>query len=190
VSAAVQPITVEQFLNFRPPRGFRSELINGEIVLSPDPKALHYDICERIAKFVEQVCPETAFKVLQRINLRLKTTHEMPSPDVMVIDYPAWVEAQHSGCPSATPFLVVEVISRSNRKKAVEKKVRTYLENGVNEVWVVYPKARLVSIHTPTGSQVRRESDEIRLLAPLPKSAFVVRQLFVFGEKLTRVIAS
>jgi Uma2 family endonuclease len=185
VSAAVQPITVEQFLNFRSPRGFRCELINGEIVLSPDRKAPHYDLCERIAKFVEQVCPEPAFKVLQRINLRLKTTYEMPSPDVMVIDYSAWVDAQRSGYPTATPFLVVEVISRSNRKKAVETKVKKYLDNGVNEVWVVYPKARRVFVHTPIGSEARGESDEIRLPAPLPNGAFAVSQLFRFGEKLT-----
>ena len=105
------PITVEQFLGFDSPRGFRSELINGEIVLSPDPKAPHYDVCERIYDFLKQVCPASRYKVLQRINLRLKSEVQMPSPDVMVIDYATWVEAQVSGYPQTTPYLAVEVIS-------------------------------------------------------------------------------
>ncbi len=38
------PITVEQYLGFRGYPGLRDELINGEIVLSPQPKPHHQEV--------------------------------------------------------------------------------------------------------------------------------------------------
>ena len=73
--------------------------------MSPDPKAPHYDIAERLYKFLEQVCPEPRFKTVQRINLRLRIADQMPSPDVTVFDYQAWIDAQASGYPETTPSL-------------------------------------------------------------------------------------
>lgn len=183
-ATAVPPITVEQFLGFRSPRGFRCELINGEIVLSPDPKPPHYDICERVYKFLEQVCPEPTYKVLQRLNLRTQNPFYMPSPDVMVIDYAKWVEAQSGGYPETAPYLVVEVISLSNRKRPIAAKVQNYLENGTPAVWVVYPKKRIVEVHGSEGAEILSERDRISLPRELPAASFAVKQLFCFAEKL------
>lgn len=183
-ATAVPPITVEQFLRFRSPRGFRCELINGEIILSPDPKASHYDICERLYEFLKQTCPAPAYKVLQRINLQLKNPYYMPSPDVMVIDYAKWIEAQTSGYPKTTPLLVAEVISPSNRRRATATKVQGYLEDGVPEVWVVYPKKRTVDVHRSSVTLSIAESGIISLPSPLPPASFSVKQLFSFAEPL------
>lgn len=183
-TTAVQPITIDQFLRFQAPRGFRSELINGDIVLSPDPKAPHYDVCERLHEALKQVCPEPKYKVLQRINLRLKNTYQMPSPDVMVIDYGSWVDAQSSGYPAVTPFLVAEVVSRSNTKKAVTAKVQVYLEEGIPEVWVIYPKRFSAEVHRSDGSTVYGESDSLVLPKPLAQVSFPIRRLLSFGQKI------
>lgn len=42
------------------------------------------------------------------------------------------------------PDLAVEVISPSESAEAVPRKVRLYLDKGVEAVWVVYPEAREV----------------------------------------------
>lgn len=183
-TAAVQPITIGQFLRFQAPRGFRCELINGDIILSPEPKAPHYDICERLYEALMQVCPEPNYKVLQRINLRLKSTYQMPSPDVMVIDYASWVDAQSSGYPATTPFLVAEVVSRSNTKKAVAEKVQVYLEEGIPEVWVVYPKRFSAEVHRSGGSTIYGESDLLVLPTPLPQVSLPIRRLLSFGQRI------
>ena len=183
-TTAVQPITIDQFLRFQAPRGFRCELINGEIVLSPDPKAPHYDVCERLYKALEQVCPEPEYKVLQRINLLLKSTIQMPSPDVMVIDYASWVAAQSSGYPATTPFFVAEVISPSNTKKKVTEKVQVYLGEGIPEVWTIYPKRFSAEVHRSNGSTVYGESDSLILPKPLPQVSFPIRRLLSFGQKI------
>jgi Uma2 family endonuclease len=183
-TTAAPPITVDQFLRFQSPRGFRCELINGEIILSPDPKASHYDICERIYKFLEQTCPSSVYKVLQRINLQLKSPYYMPSPDVMVIEYAKWVEAQTSGYPKTTPLLVAEVISPSNRKRAIADKVHGYIEDGVPEIWVIYPKKRLVDVHRGRATISLGESDTLSLPPSLPPASFSVEKLFSFAEPL------
>ncbi len=181
---AIPPITVEQFLRFQAPRGFRSELIDGEIILSPGPKAPHYDICERMYEFLKQVCPEPPYKVLQRLNLRTKSPYYMPSPDVMVIEYAKWVEAQSSGYPETAPLLVAEVISPSNRKRSIDAKVQGYLENGTPTVWVVHPKKQFVEVHRRDQVTQRTGDDTISLPPVLPSASFAVRQLFTFAEKL------
>ncbi len=55
------------------------------------PSPARLPLNERIYKFLEQVCPEPRYKVLQRLNLRTKSPYYMPSPDVM--EYGKWVEA-------------------------------------------------------------------------------------------------
>ena len=183
-AAVVPPITVEQFLRFESPQGFRCELINGEIILSPDPKVPHYDVAERIYDFLRQVCPEPRYKTLQRLNLLMKSTEQMPSPDIMVIDYAAWVEAQTSGYPRATPFLIVEVISPSNRKRSTTAKLQAYLADGTPTVWIIYPKRRVVEAHRGNQTILYSEMDTLSLPAELPPASFAVKQLFSFAEKL------
>ena len=46
-SVKAPPITVQQYLGFRSPPGYRDELINGEIVVSPERKPLHHDLAEK-----------------------------------------------------------------------------------------------------------------------------------------------
>ncbi len=183
-ATSAPPITVEQFLRFQSPRGFRCELIKGEIILSPDPQASHYDICERIHNFLEQACPEPTYKVLQRLNLQMKSPYYMPSPDVMVIDYAKWVEAQKSGYPKTTPLLVAEVISPSNRKRPIADKVQAYIEDGVPEIWVIYPKKRVVEVHRGKITLLLAEADTLGLPSGLPSASFAVKQVFSFAEKI------
>ena len=50
------------------------------------------------------------------------------------------------------PFLLaVEVISKSNDPEYVEQKRDEYLENGIRELWLVYPKTQ--TIHVYKGSR-------------------------------------
>lgn len=53
------------------------------------------------------------------------------------------------------PDLAVEVISRSNTKKEMERKLREYFENGVRLVWLVRPRSRTVDVYT-AADEMRR----------------------------------
>ena len=53
------------------------------------------------------------------------------------------------------PFVVaVEVISKSNDPIDIERKKNQYLAGGVQEVWLVYPKANTVHVYRGSTAQV------------------------------------
>jgi Uma2 family endonuclease len=50
--------------------------------------------------------------------------------------------------PLLVPDLGVEVISRSNTPKEMDRKLQEYFEKGVRLVWYVRPKSRVVDVYT------------------------------------------
>ena len=56
--------------------------------------------------------------------------------------------------PHLAPDLVVEVLSKSNTKGELNRKLREYFEAGVRLVWMVQPKKRAVRVHTAVDKSV------------------------------------
>jgi Uma2 family endonuclease len=59
------------------------------------------------------------------------------------------------------PELVVEVRSKNDSMKYVERKIEHYLKAGVEIVWVVDPTTRTVAIHTASGSPLVRGQEDV-----------------------------
>jgi Uma2 family endonuclease len=90
----------------------------------------------------------------------------MPSPDVFVITKNDWnLACESDEYISSAPFLVVEVLSRANRKKRVEEKVKLYLSQDVKEVWLIHPKRKTLEVIRQDRRAFAR--DRIALPAPL-----------------------
>jgi Uma2 family endonuclease len=49
------------------------------------------------------------------------------------------------------PDLAIEVVSPGDKAQEIEEKVLDYLTYGVRAVWIVYPSARTIVIHTVDG---------------------------------------
>ena len=113
------PITIEQYLGFQSPDGYRDELIYGKIIVSPGPKPDHVDVAENIHELLKQTLGKK-YRVAQRINLRFPAEHSMPSPDIFVSEREAWKQALlHKTYPDGSSVrLVVEMLSPSNTKEA------------------------------------------------------------------------
>lgn len=174
------PITVQQYLGFRSPEGYRDELINGEIVVSPEPKPLHHDVAENIFELLKSKVG-AAFKAGMRINMTMEMLNSAPSPDIWVIDREKWRAARAANTyPENAPILAVEVISPSNRKYWVQQKVDLYLATGGVEVWVVYPKRQVVSVHCSGRAAVTYgiQDGAIRLPKPLPEQSVSIADIF------------
>src|SRR5579884_461573 len=90
---AAPPITVEQYLNFKGYPGLRDELINGEIVLSPQPKALHQEVCENVLHALREALQGSNYVVKHNSNIRFDRANSMPAPDVFVVSREAWLRA-------------------------------------------------------------------------------------------------
>jgi Uma2 family endonuclease len=152
----IPPITIEQYSTFESPEGFRDELINGRIVMSPEPKVLHFDVADNLYQLLTKAAGKK-FRVGQRINLRFPEANSMPSPDVFVIDLAEWKRARNEDVypDGSQVLLAVEVLSPSNRKPALQSKIDIYTSHGI-EAWLVDPKRQEVKVYS--GSKVRAAS--------------------------------
>jgi Uma2 family endonuclease len=166
------PITVEQYECFEGYQGLREELINGEIVLSPQPKPLHQQIAKNINRLLDNALLGQGFTAQQSSNIRLRRANSMPSPDVFVTAVEDWkLACEQDDYLSAAPVLVVEIISPANRKKRVASKVELYLSEGVTQVWAIHlksthPKAKTVELI----SKARRSFGDDTIPLPEPLS--------------------
>jgi Uma2 family endonuclease len=89
------------------------------------------------------------------------------------------VPEEDTGFLELAPDLAVEVISPSNTAQELATKVVQYLDAGAQEVWVVDPNNRLVTIYTPDGTaRTLRERDVIADRALLPGFRLAVSDLF------------
>ena len=172
--------SIEEYLSHQTPRGFRDELIEGEIILSPDPKPLHENICHNLVSQLESVVAGTQFIIRTRTNALLREDESMPSPDVFIIDKARWNRACETDTyPEGSPQLPVEVYSPSNRPGVLRRKVELYLKNGAWAVWVVYIKSRTVVVHAQSDLvQEYRAGESIPLPGPLSAVSIGVANIF------------
>jgi Uma2 family endonuclease len=77
------------------------------------------------------------------------------------------------------PDLVVEVISPNDKAVEVEKKVREYLDAGVQLVWVVYPDTRSVMVYRHDGTSTPLANDaQLSGEQVIPGFACAVSEIF------------
>lgn len=67
-----------------------------------------------------------------------------------------------AGYVYAVPDLTVEIISPTEKPKQIRKKLAEYLDNGVRQVWQVYPQSQEIVVNLPDGtSKTYRNGDTI-----------------------------
>jgi Uma2 family endonuclease len=62
-------------------------------------------------------------------------------------------ELPEEAIASISPDLAVEVISKSNTKKEIERKLREYFASGTQLAWVVLPKKKIVEVYTSAAEK-------------------------------------
>ncbi len=172
-------LTIEEYLSYQAPEGFRDELIDGAIILSPEPKPRHEDICKSLYLLLRDHVRGSGYIVRERVNMRLDKHNSMPSPDVFVIDRARWNAAISEDCyPEGSPELTIEVFSSSNKRRQFQRKLDLYLQTGSLAVWMVYPETRTVRVHDATGIRDFTSTEQLQLPAPLPSVSIAVADLF------------
>jgi Uma2 family endonuclease len=79
------------------------------------------------------------------------------------------------------PTLAVEVISESNTKAEMRKKIKEYFESRTRVIWLVYPKARTVAVYDEPSAEpakVLNETDTLDGGVVLPGFAIPVADIF------------
>jgi Uma2 family endonuclease len=106
-------------------------------------------------------------------------------PDVSFFARGKLTRSQHGASPVApiAGDLVVEVVSRSNTKPEIARKLSEYFSAGSKLAWVVEPKPQTVRVHTSPGDFVVLGLDDgLDGGKVLPGFRLAVRDLFEFDE--------
>jgi Uma2 family endonuclease len=130
--AAGRPFTVAE-LDRMPDDGRRYELLDGGLVVSPRPTTVHQFVAMRLARALDNSCPEDLC-VLAEPAVQLGPQTEF-DPDLVVVRLDQVGGAKFT----APPLLVVEVRSPSTALIDLSRKKVAYERFGVLSYWIVNP---------------------------------------------------
>ena len=178
-------LTYDDFLLF-PDDGRRHEIIDGEHYVTPSPNLRHQRLVGRLFLSTGNYLaahPGAGQLFLAPLDVVL-SYHDVVEPDLLFVagDQSAIMTEKNIQGP---PALVIEVISKSTRKKDAQTKRRLFERTGVREYWLVDPELDLVQVlrASASGKLVRVEElsaeDDATLTTPLlPEWQLSMRTLF------------
>lgn len=155
--------TLDEFMDLDLPEGYRYELIEGKLEMSPQPGGEHGKISTLLAMFfgiyvyqnnLGQVWTNGTFEFGPKTGL---------APDLAFVVTSRLPASTEKAVP-VIPDLVIEIRSPSDRKTKIINKVRRYQKAGVRLIWLVEPKKRVVQVYhqndqTPTTLHPNAELD-------------------------------
>jgi Uma2 family endonuclease len=154
-------MTAEELMQLEGPN--RHELIKGELLTMPPPKALHGRVVANlIMLFLFHVRSNNLGSVYAETGYKLETNPDtVLGPDVSFVTRERLDNVPDGYYPGA-PDVAVEVLSPSDRPSRVEWKTQLWLSLGAKSVWVVSPKRRTVEVVRADGlRKLLHESDEL-----------------------------
>lgn len=154
---------------FDPPEGSKSEVIGGNIVVSPSPPGRHNLIHSRLHRLLDSALP-TGLLVTDTVTLDLTATGERYVPDLLVIQEEA-LDSDEWLFPAKDAELVVEIVSPSNAAQDRVVKVRGYAASGVPVYLLVDPLERTVTLFTEPADGSYRAVHRVPFGDPLPLPA-------------------
>ena len=123
--------------------GYRYEIIDGDLFVSPAPAEKHQRLAYLLTRLVgDAVDAKKLGRVyFAPVDVRLGP-HDIVQPDLIFIRQDRLHMYQPSGVVEGPPGLVVEIVSPSSRKRDMVKKLKLYAWAGVPEYWLTDPEAR------------------------------------------------
>lgn len=125
-----------------PDDGNKYEVVRGELFVTPPPSAPHQDIIARLVRMLDRYVEEQGLGWVHTARSVIRRRGSEAEPDLFV--------SQALGADWATtptPSLVVEVLSRTTRRRDLAQKRAYYLEDvGVPEYWMIDRQSRFVTV--------------------------------------------
>jgi Uma2 family endonuclease len=145
-------LTVEDWFTL-PEDGRQYELLEGVLVVVPPPSRSHQDIAgELFHRLKSHISAHGAYAGIAPLGVAL-SEHVGFEPDVVYVR-PGREQILTPRGVEGVPDLVIEVLSPSTRAFDRGTKLRTYLEHGVPEIWLVAPERRLTTVYRPGEASV------------------------------------
>jgi Uma2 family endonuclease len=165
--AATTLLTSDQFLAL--PEEFdqygnriKDELIGGEVVKMAVP-FLPHDLAKnsinRLLMCYLDSHPELSLLSLVEIGV-LGSDSDTFAPDVCVVSHERL--SVLGRIFQGAPEVAIEVVSPTDTARHLKRKVDAYLEGGSKSVWIVYPEARSVMVHTSDSVRELKANQSIQ----------------------------
>ena len=143
--------------------GYRYEIIEGELIVTPAPGRAHGAVATRLSDLIHAALTRTQWSYIgQPINLEIEseeTTYHC-EPDMSIFDQP--VEAI-VGDDSIFPVIVIEIVSPGNPNNDYVRKVGAYASLGIPEYWIVDPRNRAITFLTLEDKTYQQIDRSVRL---------------------------
>jgi len=141
-----------------PDDGNRYELVRGVLFVTPAPSDPHQTMDARLNALLTPYVIQQCVGYVYHPRAVVMFDGSQVEPDIMVRQLhpdennPSWETAP-------TPLLVVEIVSRSTRRRDYNEKRALYLDAGVSEYWIVDGAERTITIIKPaTVDEVVRDT--------------------------------
>jgi len=147
----VRPITFDEYRAL-PDDGSRYELIYGELLMMPSPKAIHQFVVGELFTALRDRAKQARLGValFAPYDVRL-SGYNAVQPDILFFSA-ARTQSLGPDFARGIPDLVVEVLSPSNRRLDLIVKRALYAASGIPEYWIVDPEKRTISVNVLEGA--------------------------------------
>jgi Uma2 family endonuclease len=166
-----RPLTYDD-LEQMPDDGHRYELIDGSLVVTPAPSAMHQRAVKRLLLLLDHAAPPDLEVFVAPFDVVLSVSTVM-QPDVLVARR---ADLTEKNLPAA-PALAVEVLSPSTRRIDLGTKRLAFESAGVPSYWVVDPAEPSLTVFELDGGtyrEVARVTGHEAYTARRPFAAVVV----------------
>ncbi len=138
--------TYEDWLRL-PDDGFRYEVLNGELHMTPPPTIGHQNVVTELGAQMRSFAKQSALGIVlvSPVGVRLPGQPVPVQPDVVFV-HAERRDIIGEDYVEGAPDLVVEVLSPSNWLYDRREKLLAYQQAGVPEYWIVDYRARTVEI--------------------------------------------
>jgi Uma2 family endonuclease len=138
--------TYEDWLKL-PDDGYRYEVINGELFMSPPPSARHQRVLMRLVDHLLAFLRLHAVGevIVAPVGVRLPNQPVPLQPDIIFVQSERLAIIGEDYIEGA-PDLVIEILSPSNWLYDRREKMQVYQEAGIAEYWIVDPRAQTIDI--------------------------------------------
>jgi Uma2 family endonuclease len=126
----------------------KDELIGGEVVRMAQPSYFHDRIKNRISRLLIlylHANPQLPLDAVVEIGAQV-SDYDTFVPDVAIVR--TGEQPLSSRIYRGAPEIAIEVVSPTDTARHLERKVDAYLKGGAKSVWIVFPEARSVTVHT------------------------------------------
>lgn len=148
-------VTAEELWEMPEAPGKRFELVDGEVIEVSPAGDLHMAIVEIVYKRLDRFVEQHNLGLVRFDGLGYVIKRGPDQVRVPDVSFVAW-EGVPEGEPSewfweGPPTLAVEVVSQDDLALDFRDRVYDYLEAGTQQVWVLWPRRRRISVFSPNA---------------------------------------